>query len=118
MAANGKTNFQWKKEKKEPGFLFQRSKLEPPVTREKVKHLTPQPQCILRVVWNITFILEEEAFQPDGTDGGDDGGSDDLPGFQAFALDIDLPPALLKVDQHHLLVHLQGTLDMSTATQK
>lgn len=70
----------------------------------------------MRVVWNITFVLEEEAFQPDGSQGGDDRGPNDLPGFEAFAPHIDLPPALLQVDQHHLLVHLQGTLDMNTAT--
>lgn len=70
------------------------------------------------VWWNITFVLEEEAFQPDGTQGGDDSGTNNLPGFQAFALCIDLPPAFFQVDQHHLLVHLQGTLDMRTAEQK
>lgn len=63
------------------------------------------------LVWNITFVLEEEAFQPDGSQGGDDGGPNDLPGFQALAPCVDLLPALLQVDQHHLLVHLQGTLD-------
>lgn len=64
--------------------------------------------CLVR---NITFVLEEEAFQPDGSQGGDDGGPNDLPGFQALAPCVDLLPALLQVDQHHLLVHLQGTLD-------
>lgn len=68
------------------------------------------------VVWNITFVLEEEAFQPDSSQRGNDGGANDLPGFKAFALYINLPLALLQVDQHHLLVHLQGTLDKSTAT--
>lgn len=63
------------------------------------------------LVWNITFVLEEEAFQPDGSQGGDDGGPNDLPGFQALTPCVDLLPALLQVDQHHLLVHLQGTLD-------
>lgn len=70
------------------------------------------------LVWNITFVLEEEAFQPDGSQGGDDGGPNDLPGFQALAPCVDLLPALLQVDQHHLLVHLQGTLDTHTKRTK
>lgn len=63
------------------------------------------------LVWGLTFILEEEAFQPNSSQGSDEGGPNDLPGFQALAPCVDLLPALLQIDQHHLLVHLQGTLD-------
>lgn len=66
------------------------------------------------LVWNITFFLEEEAFYPDRSQCGEDGGPNDLPRLQAFAVCVDLPSAILQVEQDHLLVHLQGTLDTNT----
>lgn len=65
-------------------------------------------------VWNITFVLEEEAFDPDCSQRGDESGSDDLPWLQFCAAGVDLSPALLQVQQEHLLVHFQGTLDTQT----
>lgn len=65
-------------------------------------------------VWNITFLLEEEAFDPDCTQCSDDCGSDDLPWLQVCTACVDLPSALLQVQQEHLLIHLQGTLDTQT----
>lgn len=65
-------------------------------------------------MWKITFLLEEEAFDPDCSQCGDERGSDDLPRLQVHAVRVDLPPALLQVQQDHLLIHLQGTLDTET----
>ncbi len=67
-------------------------------------------------VSKITFLLEEEAFHPDCSQRGEDCGSDDLPRLQVHAAWVDLPPALLQIQQDHLLIHLQGTLDTHTQT--
>ena len=65
-------------------------------------------------VWKITFMLEEEAFDPDCSQRDDESGSDDLPWLQFRAAGVDLSPALLQVHQEHLLIHFQGTLDTRT----
>lgn len=78
--------------------------------------LVPQQAYFLPMhhEWKITFWLEEEAFDPDCSQCGDHCGSDDLPRLQVRTVWVDLPPALLQVQQQHLLIHLQGTLDTQT----
>lgn len=61
-------------------------------------------------------MLEEESFNPDRNQGGDDGCSDDLQRLQVCAVCVDLTPALLQVQEDHLLIHLQGTLHVQTHT--
>lgn len=62
----------------------------------------------------ITFLLEEEAFDPKCSQRGDDCCRDDLPRLQVGAVRVDMLPALLQIQQHHLLIHLQGTLNTKT----
>lgn len=62
----------------------------------------------------ITFLLKEKSFNPDHSQCGEDCRSDDLPRLQVSAVGVDLSPALLHVQQDHLLVHLQGTLYKDT----
>lgn len=59
-------------------------------------------------------MLEEEAYDPECSQRGDESGSDDLPWLQFCAAGVDLSPALLQVQQEHLLIHFQGTLDTQT----
>lgn len=81
-----------------------------------MSHLVPQQAYLTPMyhAWKITFLLEEEAFDPDRSQRGDDGRSDDLPRLQVHAVRVDPLPARLQVQQDHLLVHLQGTLDTDT----
>lgn len=62
----------------------------------------------------LTFLLEEESFNPDRNQSGDDGCSDDLQRLQVCAVRVDLTPALIQVQEDHLLIHLQGTLHTQT----
>lgn len=59
----------------------------------------------------LTFLLKEEPFHPDSAQRGGDGCCDDLQRLQVCTVRVDLTPALLQVEEDHLLIHLQGTLD-------
>lgn len=59
----------------------------------------------------LTFLLEEESFNPDSAQCGDDGCRDDLQRLHVCAARVDLTPALFQVQEDHLLIHLQGTLN-------
>lgn len=66
----------------------------------------------------ITFLLEQESLDPDCSQCGDDCCANDLPRLQVGAVRVDLPPALLQVQQDHLLIHLQSTLNTDTHTHR
>lgn len=67
-------------------------------------------------MWTLTFLLEEESFNPDSAQCGDEGCCDDLQRLQACTVRVDLTPALFHVQEDHLLVHLQGTLNTQAHT--
>lgn len=62
-------------------------------------------------MWMLTFLLKEESFNPNSAQCGDDGCCDDLQRLQVGTVRVDLTPALLQVQEDHLLIHLQGTLN-------
>lgn len=59
----------------------------------------------------LTFLLKEESFNPYSTQCGNDGCCNDLQRLQVCTVRVDLTPALLQVQEDHLLVHLQSTLN-------
>ena len=56
-------------------------------------------------------MLEQKALGPDAAQRGERGEADDLPGLQVRTQAVHLRPALLHIQQQHLPVHVQGTLE-------